>query len=218
MYQQITSYIIVNSKSPSKTGMKRTFFFLFICLTPLVGFSQNWDINLLKDININRNTKLDPTFETISASTVPFSLAIPASAITIALLKKDDESREKALLISSSLVSAAVLTTTLKYTFNKERPYEKYPYIQNVTVEGSPSFPSAHTSFSFSLATSVSLVYPKWYVVAPAYLWAGSVGYSRMHLGVHYPSDVIIGALIGSGSTYLSYRLNNWMGKKWKKQ
>ncbi len=198
--------------------MKKTFFLLFIYLIPHSGLSQNWDINLLKDINMNRNTKLDPAFRTISASTVPLSMAIPASAITIALLKKDDESRQKALLISSSLVTAAVLTTTLKYTFNKERPYVKYPYIQHVTVESSPSFPSAHTSLSFSLATSVSLAYPKWYVVAPAYLWAGSVGYSRMHLGVHYPSDVIVGALIGSGSTYLSYRLNNWMDKKWNKQ
>jgi membrane-associated phospholipid phosphatase len=198
--------------------MKKTFFLLFVYLIPFQGFSQNWDINLLKEINLNRNTKLDPVFKTISASTMPLSLAIPASAITIAQLKKDDDSRKKALLISSSLATAAVVSATLKYTVNRERPYDKYPYIQNITSEGSPSFPSAHASFSFSLATSVSLVYPKWYIVAPAYLWAGSVGYSRMHLGVHYPSDVIIGALIGSGSTYLSYRLNNWMDKKWRKQ
>lgn len=197
--------------------MKKTFCLLFIYLIPFLGFSQNWDINLLRDINLNRNTKLDPTFKTISASTMPLSLAIPASAITFALLKKDDDSRKKALLISSSLVSAAVLSATLKYTVNRERPYDKYPDIQNVTSESSPSFPSAHTSFSFSLATSVSLAYPKWYVIAPAYLWAGSVGYSRMYLGVHYPSDVIAGAIIGGGSTYLSYRLNNWMDKKWKK-
>lgn len=91
-----------------------------------------------------------------------------------------------------------------------------YPEIENATVESSPSFPSAHTSFSFSLATSVSLAYPEWYVIAPAYLWAGAVGYSRMHLGVHYPSDVLVGAVIGAGSTYLSYRLNDWMDMKWK--
>lgn len=198
--------------------MKKNILLLLIYFIPILGFSQNWDINLLKDINLNRNTKLDPTFKAISASTMPLSFAIPAGAITFALIKKDDDSRKKALLVSSSLVGAALATTALKYTINRERPYEKYPEIQNLTVEGSPSFPSAHTSFSFSLATSVSLAYPKWYVIAPAYLWAGSVGYSRMHLGVHYPSDVLAGAILGAGSTYLSYRLNNWMDAQWKKR
>lgn len=198
--------------------IKRNIFLLFIFFIPILGFSQNWDINLLKDINLNRNTNLDPTFKAISASTMPLSLAIPAGAITFALIKKDDDSRKNALLISSSLVVAAAVTTTLKYTVKRERPYEKYPEIQNLTIEGSPSFPSAHTSFSFSLATSVSLAYPKWYVIAPAYLWAGSVGYSRMHLGVHYPSDVLAGAILGAGSTYLSYRLNSWMDAQWKKK
>lgn len=197
---------------------KKNILLLFIYFIPILGFSQNWDINLLKDINLNRNTNLDPTFKAISASTMPLSFAIPAGAITFALIKKDDYSRKKALLISSSLVGAAVATTALKYTINRERPYERYPEIQNLTVEGSPSFPSAHTSFSFSLATSMSLAYPRWYVIAPAYFWAGSVGYSRMHLGVHYPSDVLAGAILGAGSTYLSYRLNNWMNTQWKRQ
>lgn len=196
--------------------INRSFAFLFICLLPLTSWAQNWDINLLRDINIHRNKSLDPTFKTISASTVPLSFAVPAGVIAYAFIKKDEDSRKKALLITASLGSAAVLTMATKYIVNRDRPYVTYPEIENVKVENSPSFPSAHTSFSFSLATSVSLAYPKWYVVAPAYLWAGSVGYSRMHLGVHYPSDVLVGAIIGAGSTYLSYRLNEWMDVKWK--
>ncbi|MGB8358080.1 MAG: phosphatase PAP2 family protein, partial [Bacteroidales bacterium] len=52
------------------------------------------------------------------------------------------------------------------------------------------------------------LDYPKWYVIVPSYAYAGTVAYSRMHLGVHYPSDVLAGALIGSGCAVLSHYVN----------
>lgn len=183
---------------------------------PVLSWAQNWDIDLLRDINVHRNVALDPTFKALSTSTVPLSFAVPAGAIAYALIKKDENSRKNALLITTSLGSAAAITLMTKYAVNRDRPYVKYPEIENNKEEGSPSFPSAHTSFSFSMATSVSLAYPKWYIIAPSYLWAGAVGYSRMHLGVHYPSDVFIGAIIGAGSTYLSWRLNDWMDLNWK--
>ena len=50
----------------------------------------------------------------------------------------------------------------------------------------------------------------KWYVAIPAYLWAGTVAYSRMYLGQHYPSDVLAAAVIGAASSYVT----RWLTKK----
>jgi len=79
------------------------------------------------------------------------------------------------------------------------------------------SFPSGHTSEAFSTATALSLKYPEWYIIAPAYLWAGSVGYSRMNLGVHYPTDVLAGALLGTGTAFLTLKVNEWLNRQVRK-
>jgi undecaprenyl-diphosphatase len=60
----------------------------------------------------------------------------------------------------------------------------------------SPSFPSGHAASAFALASAVGGSMPV--VAAPIRSLAAVVGYSRVHTGVHYPGDVIIGALIGS--------------------
>ncbi len=57
----------------------------------------------------------------------------------------------------------------------------------------------------------LTLQCPKWYVIVPAYAWAGAVGYSRLWLGMHYPSDVAVGALVGAASAYVSYKGMQWL-------
>jgi undecaprenyl-diphosphatase len=59
------------------------------------------------------------------------------------------------------------------------------------------SFPSGHSASSFAAATALSMYYPK---AAPiAFSLATGVGLSRVHLGVHYPSDAAVGAAVGIG-------------------
>lgn len=188
----------------------------FIGLLFCVSFinAQNIDINILRDINVNRNTSLDPTFKVITNSAVPISVATPIIIYSVGLIKKDSTIKKQAIFIGETFLVSAFITTALKHTIKRERPFDTYPDIDKVTSAPGYSFPSGHTSTAFATATSLSMAYPKWYVIAPSFVWASAVGYSRMHLGVHYPSDVLAGAIIGSGSAYISYKMNKWINKK----
>lgn len=181
--------------------------------------AQNWDINLLKSINADRNRQLDPGFKTISNSVLPVTIIAPASLMIYGAVAKDSLTLRNGLVIGASIAVGIAFTQGLKYSINRTRPYLEHPLLLDpATTENTPSFPSSHTSIAFSVATSVSLCYPKWYVITPMYLWAGAVGYSRMHLGVHYPSDVFAGALVGSGCAFLSYKANQWYHKRYSRR
>lgn len=191
---------------------------ILLLLLPFIsGYSQNADINLLRKINLNRNKHLDNTFRFITNSASPVSIGTPLLLYSVGFFEKDKTMKDKAIYIGASVISSVAVATIMKYSFNRERPFKSYPDIEKLTSGGSPSFPSGHTSDAFSLATSLSLAYPKWYVIAPSFVWAGAVGYSRMDLGVHYPSDVLMGAIVGAGSAYLCYKGNQWLNKKRKK-
>lgn len=192
------------------------FFVFFFCVS--IIHAQNVDIDVLKKININRNTSLDGTFKSISKSAVPISVATPILIYTLGLINNDSVAKQKALFIGETFLASAFITVVSKKIIKTDRPYDTYPMVQPVVSEASYSMPSGHTSTAFATATSLSLAYPKWYVVAPSFVWAGAIGYSRMHLGVHYPSDVLAGALVGSGSAYLTYKANQWINKKRKKK
>ena len=183
---------------------------IFLLLYCFSGFSQNKDIEFLRKVNIDRNQKFDTFFKVITDSDGPISILAPASVYAVGFLTKDSITKRKGVMIGGSFFISTVIMTSMKYGIRRDRPFITYPDIQKLASAGSPSFPSGHSSMAFSTATSLSIAFPKWYVIAPSFLWASAVGYSRMHLGVHYPSDVFVGALIGAGSAWLS----NYLTKK----
>lgn len=177
--------------------------------------AQNWDIETLQRINSNENVFLK-NYSRVTSETMPYiSIGTPLVMSAIALVEKDDKLLKNALYVGASLAVDITFTYALKVGVSRQRPYVTYPdLVRPYKIMSDRSFPSGHTSVAFALATSLTMKYPKWYVIAPFYFWAASVGYSRMNLGVHYPTDVMAGAVLGAGSAYLTYVLNECFWKK----
>lgn len=193
---------------------KFTTFILFLLgflILPNTSPAQNTDIVLLKQIN-HAAPGLKPTSVVLTESALYISLAAPVAIAGYGLIRSDQDLLKDALYIAMASGVNAVATDVLKRIFNRPRPGISYPYpeIDAYKDMKSRSMPSGHTSSSFATATALSLKYPKWYVIVPAYTWATAIGFTRMHLGVHYPSDVLAGAALGIGSAYLTYKLNEW--------
>jgi len=170
------------------------------------------DISLLRSIQRHRSVSSDKFMGTVSTSVYPVVTTVCLTQLIYGYAAHDKNAQLNGWQMTAGLGFTAIVTYGLKYSVNRKRPYETYtdivPYESRAT---DPSFPSGHTSFAFSMATTLSLQYKKWYVVAPSYLYAGAVGYSRMHLGKHYPSDVLMGAISGMGSAWLGYKAAEWL-------
>ena len=188
----------------------------FLLVLSLSAHAQNWDIRLLDKLNSAPKPQ-DKTWQFISNNSVEIDLALPIGLYIAGSIKHDATIKNYGLSMGVSFLANEAFTLLLKRTFQRTRPFEAYPeLIYKKGTGGSYSMPSGHTSSAFSTATSLSLNFRKWYVVAPAYTYAAAVGYSRMYLGVHYPSDVLVGALLGSGTAYLTWKINKKLQNKRK--
>ncbi|MDR0988110.1 MAG: phosphatase PAP2 family protein [Prevotellaceae bacterium] len=195
--------------------MKKALFFAYMLLIVVPDvFSQNWDVNTLHRIN-NWNDGFIRNYNKVISRTEPYlAIGVPVAMALTGWIANDRQLLKNSLYVGTSVAGAFVLSYGMKYLVGRERPYVRYPdRVHPYSYEHSPSFPSAHTATAFALATSLSVKYPKWYVIVPSALWACSVGVSRMNEGVHYPSDVIAGAAIGAGCAVLNVYVNRWLNR-----
>ncbi len=187
---------------------------------PLHVSSQHLDIDILKPINKNE-TAFKNTYLELNASSVnALSIGIPVGIALTGFIIHDDELKKDALFMGAAILASGIVTQSTKHIVNRKRPFASYSFIvQRDDTEIWLSFPSGHTSAAFCTATSLALRYRKWYVMAPAYVYATSVAWARMYQGVHYPSDVLAGAITGAVSAWLGYKAQKWIaGKKEQKK
>src|SRR5690349_20798085 len=96
-----------------------------------VTTAQNWDIDLLRRINVGRNTSLDQPFIILDKTVAPLEIITPVTLYSIGLVKKDSVLKHQGLYVAISVAGNAAATTLIKYAVNRTRPYDAYNNIDN---------------------------------------------------------------------------------------
>ena len=128
-----------------------------------------------------------------------FSRLSLASAAVLAATGGRRGRRAAGIGLASVGVTAAVVNLGMKPLGRRPRPdraVERVPVARHVRMPSSTSFPSGHSATAFAFATGVGHVFAP--AAIPLHGLAALVAYSRVHTGVHYPGDVIAGALTGT--------------------
>jgi membrane-associated PAP2 superfamily phosphatase len=193
--------------------MKFKLLVLMLVLQASFVKSQNVDISLLNKFNPNNGGE-NAGWKFVSNHAIYMSAATPLALMAVGIANHDHKLKQTAFNTGIALIGNTALTMMLKNTVQRPRPFVTYAdkvMLQGHTSPNDYSFPSGHTSTAFATATSISLAYPKWYVIAPSFAFASATAYSRMYRGAHYPSDVLAGIIVGSGSAYLTYKMQKFM-------
>lgn len=132
---------------------------------------------------------------------------LPGIALLVYLVYKNP--RQGLLIIGAAVLAVAISDLInhrlLKEFFERVRPCNGLPDVHLISgCSGSLSFPSSHAVNSFTIA-AVFGFYEKrlWLITAPG---AALIAFSRVYVGVHYPADVVVGAMLGVGFGYLAFR------------
>ena len=128
-----------------------------------------------------------------------YSRVSMASAVVLAVIGGPRGRRAAASGLTTVALTSGVVNLLVKPLGRRRRPAREdheEGRTRNVRMPTSASFPSGHTAAAFAFANAAGRVMPLSSV--PLHTLAAVVGYSRVHTGVHYPGDVIAGAVIGS--------------------
>jgi membrane-associated phospholipid phosphatase len=167
-----------------------------------VGWREEFgelDMALYTAIAATATPGLDRCFRGLSRAADHSKLWI---GIAAALAAADGPRGRRAAVngLASVMVTSALVNLLLKPLSDRRRPDRRshlVPAARRVAMPGSTSFPSGHAASAFAFATGVAIGLPQTGI--PLTAMAALVAYSRVHTGVHYPSDTIAGSVIGAG-------------------
>lgn len=154
---------------------------------------RNWDDRVVGDLVHHRRQSLD--FWMVLATRIGDGWAWLFLSLFIALM--DPLALNKSLLpLAAAFLCEIPFYRILKQSFSRPRPYQIRDDVCCLIMPADQfSFPSGHTSAAFVVLTVIGSIYS--WLFLPLFLLALMIGASRVYLGVHYPSDVLAGAVLG---------------------
>lgn len=163
-------------------------------MTALIEAVTAWDASVITAISENVNSAFLTTFFRIVTLLGEGGIFWIAAAVVLLFFKK---TRRCGICIGASLLIGVIIGNgIIKNVVARPRPYDAIAGIESVVSHLSDySFPSGHSLCCFEAATALAMNRTRWAI--PAYVAAVLVAVSRLFLFVHYPTDVICGALLG---------------------
>ncbi|MFF3686080.1 bifunctional phosphatase PAP2/diacylglycerol kinase family protein [Streptomyces sp. NPDC002187] len=163
---------------------------------------SGWDRQVLHTVHARKWPGSEPVLPRLSRSANHGVLWF-GTATAIATLGRGARSRRAAVRgVASLALASAVINTVAKRSVRRSRPLlDAVPVIRQLKRQPfTTSFPSGHAASAAAFATGVAMESKGWgAAVAPV---AASVAFSRVYTGVHYPSDVLVGAALGVGAAF----------------
>jgi membrane-associated phospholipid phosphatase len=197
----------------ASASMAATVVFLIVATTLSTPqtFAQepdNIDVRLFRLINGQQDTTRTGFFEILDDIALPSYVAVPAGFVAIGGIGAEPRELQTGMMLLTSEGLTVGVTALLKALTGRPRPFQALPDVRlkHEWSAGGWSFPSGHSSLAFSVATLVSLQYKNVFVTVPLFVWASLTAYGRVYLGVHYPSDVLGGAVLGAGMSILIWQ------------
>ncbi len=163
----------------------------------MIDLIRKTDISLLHFVNSKLRCKLlDKVMPII---TFFGSATFCAIFVVMTIISRNKDVKNLGVITSFSIIVSSGITHFIKRIKNRIRPYINIPeIIVNKIGVDDYSFPSGHTTAAFSIGVSIALKFTG--LATISLILASLVGFSRMYLGVHYPTDVGAGVVVGSAS------------------
>jgi len=181
----------------------------------LVALSLLWSAGQRIDVQVfmyfNMHGRRTPWFDSVMLCFTQVGNGIFAMAVALILFFKVNHALAYELALGT--LTLWLVVEFLKVLIHRTRPYNKLKKMRTVgSLAGGRSFPSGHTSQTFFMATLLSHYFQVdisvWLML---YFIALSVGITRIYLGMHYPRDVIGGAILGVAWGVIGVALNHYM-------
>lgn len=163
----------------------------------MIDLIRKTDISLLHFINSKLRCKLLDKIMPII--TFFGSATFCAIFVVMTIISRNKDVKNLGVITSFSIIVSSGITHFIKRVKNRIRPYINIPgIVVNKIGVDDYSFPSGHTTAAFSIGMSIALKFTG--LATVSLILAALVGFSRIYLGVHYPTDVGAGVVVGSAS------------------